>query len=502
MTFDGSGFTLWLLKRSKRCVAVDVGAESGRVVLGLFDGRTLALKVVHRFRKGPVRLLSGLHWNALGLFDELLQGLRAAGPFESLGVDTWGCDYALLDQRGALLGTPLHYRDRRTIGAPRRAFDSISSEELYVRTGIQPNRFNTIFQLLADTDAGVPFASVDRIAMIPDLLVFWLTGVLVTEGTVASTTGLADTLARAWAVDLVERLGLPTRPFRHALVQPGLDVGVVGPLYGLGHFPLVRTVASHDTASAFVGTPIASKGAAVISCGTWSLVGFEVGQPQLSSRAAAYGLSNEWGIDRTIRLLRNVTGLWLLEECRREWQRKGLHFDYEKLELMASQVSDEVAVFDPDLEVFEEPGAMLSRIAAVCREAHQPVPETPAEFTRAILLSLACKYKLALDGLVELTGHPLDVVHLVGGGSRNDLLCRLTADIVGVPVLAGPHEAAAAGNILVQLRAAGEFDSLEGMRDCVRESLMMRYYEPLKQTDVYERFLASVACGDPFSVAP
>jgi rhamnulokinase len=479
---------------------VDLGAESGRVVRGDLDGGHLSIEVVHRFENQPARLPDGLRWNVFGLFSEVLAGLHRVGEVTSIGVDAWGCDYALLDEAGRMVRIPFHYRDPRVAPVPARAFAAVSRDELYRRTGIQHLRINTVFQLLADAEERLPLDAADRIALIPDLINYWLTGVVVNEATVASTTGLVDAQTRTWARDLVKMLGLPEAPFRHDPVDPGVPVGHVAAHHGLTRSPLVRTVAAHDTASAFVAAPLASASEAVISCGTWSLVGLEVDKPCLSPDAAAANVSNEWGIEGTTRLLRNVMGLWLLQECRRQWERQGTSVDYDDLELLAAGVSDDVPLFNPDLELFLQPGDIPARVGAVCRETGQDVPRTEAELVRSILLSLVCKYKLVLEELERVTGRDVDVVHVVGGGARNELLCQLAADVIGAPVLAGPAEASAIGNILVQARAAGAFNSLEEMRICVSRSFPCAVYEPTGQSFVYERFLSVLETGDRIGV--
>jgi rhamnulokinase len=484
------------LKRYKTYVGVDLGAESGRVVAGDFDGDRLDIRVIHRFANRSVSLPDGLHWDVLGLLAETIHGLRGVREIAGLGVDAWGCDYALLDDRGRLLGLPFHYRDPRTVTVSERPVADVSREELFGRTGVQHLRFNTVYQLLADAEGGLPLERAARIALIPDLLTYWLTGTLVNEATIASSTSLADARTHDWAVDLVERLGLPPEPFQHRLTIPGTPVGEVLSVHGLGTKLTLTAVASHDTASAFAAAPVSSSGAAVISSGTWSVVGLEFDEPFLDVDAAAAGLGNEWGVDGTTRLLRNVAGLWLLQECRRQWAQHGSPVDYDELQLLAALAPDDVAVFDPDLDRFLEPGDMPSRIAAVCRETGQIPPARPAEFARSVLLSLVCKYRLVLESLEQVSGRSVEVIHIVGGGARNEVLCRLTADVLGVPVHAGPVEATAVGNILVQLRAVGHLASREEMRECVVRSFAPTVYEPAAGSSVYERFRSVTDVGD------
>jgi rhamnulokinase len=432
-----------------------------------------------------VRLPDGLHWNLLALFAETVEGLRRAAraaPVDGIGVDSWGVDYALLDRGGRVLGIPFHYRDPRTQGMVERAHDRVPREELYATTGIQTMPINTVFQLLAD-EGSPALAAADRIALVPDLFAFWLGGELANEATVASTTGLLDAREGTWARKLVARLGLPEAPFRGDVVEPGTSLGA-GP-----DGAVVRAVAGHDTASAFAGAPVAGPNAAILSSGTWSLLGVELDEPVLDERASRFNLTNERGVDGTIRLLRNVMGLWLVQECRRQWQ-----VDYDELHALAAEAPTDVPLFDPDDDVFLTPDDMPARIQEACAAAGQAAPETPGEVVRSVLVSLACKYRFVLDRLQRATGRVVDVVHVIGGGARNDLLCRLTADITGLSLLAGPAEATALGNVLVQARAEGGLASLGDLRAVAAESFRPVEYEPRADgggDETYGRFLAA-----------
>jgi rhamnulokinase len=461
--------------------AIDLGAESGRVVHGRFDGERVTLDVAHRFENRPVRLPDGLRWNLLTLFTEALAGLRGIdAPLRGVAVDTWGVDYALLDGDGRVLALPFHYRDARTEGMVARAHARVSAQELYAVTGIQTMPINTVFQLLADPVA--PRA--ERIALVPDLLSYWLSGELVNEVTNASTTGLLDARAGTWARGLIERLGLPAAPFAGDPVEPG---GTLGPL--LAHHEIaadVHVAAGHDTASAFVAAPVGGENAAILSSGTWSLLGLELDAPVLTDQAREFNLTNERGVDGTIRLLRNVMGLWLVQECHRHWDAP-----YEELRELAARARPDVPLFDPDDERFLRPGDMPARIGAACTEAGQPPPEGRGEIVRSALTSLACKYRLVLDRLELVTGREIEVVHVIGGGARNELLCRLTADLLGRPVLAGPVEATALGNVLMQARATGELGPLAELRAVAAASAEPVVYEPTGDADgVYRRFLS------------
>jgi rhamnulokinase len=464
--------------------AIDLGAESGRVVRGAFDGERVELAVVHRFPNRPVALPDGLRWNLLGLFAESLRGLAAAGPVAGVGIDAWGVDYALLDGRDRPLGLPFHYRDPRTAGMVARAHARVPREELYAVCGIQTLPINTVFQLLAD-EGSAALAAAERLAFVPDLLALWLTGVAANEATVASTSGLLDARSGTWARALIARLGLPAAPFAGDPVEPGVTLGpVLARHEAVAGVPL-HVVAAHDTASAYAAAPIRAPGAAVLSSGTWSLLGLELDAPVLDARAAAFNLTNERGVDGTTRLLRNVMGLWLVQECRRAWDA-----GYDELAALAAEARPDVPLFDPDDERLLAPDDMPAAIAAACRDRGQPAPATRGEIVRSALVSLACKYRLVLERLERATGRTVDCLHVIGGGARNALLCRLTADVTGRRVLAGPAEATALGNVLVQARAAGRLGSLAELRAVAAASVQPELYEPRAGASAdYDRFL-------------
>lgn len=463
--------------------AIDLGAESGRVVVGRLDGEQVALDVVHRFHNRPVRLPDGMHWNLMSLFAESLNGLGFADGVDGIGIDAWGVDYALLDGADRVLGLPFHYRDPRTEGMIERAHSRVPRDELYAVAGIQTIPINTVFQLLAD-EGSPALAAAERIALVPDLFALWLTGVLANESTIASTTGLLDARRATWARDIIDRLGLPAAPFGGDPVEPGVVLAPVLQHHGLGDVP-VHTVAGHDTASAFAAAPIRSPNAAILSSGTWSLLGLELDAPVLSAEAARYNLTNERGVEGTIRLLRNIMGLWLLQECRRHWEP----CTYDELTRLAGDARSDVALFDPDDERFLAPGDMPARIAQACRERGQEPPATKGEFARSILASLACRYRVVLEQLKRVSGRDVDVVHVIGGGARNRLLCQLTADVLGIPVLAGPVEATALGNVLVQARARGELGSFADLRAVAAASAQPVTYEPGDAAGIFERFV-------------
>jgi sugar (pentulose or hexulose) kinase len=462
--------------------AADLGASSGRVMLARVGPGQLSLAEVHRFPNVPVRVDGTLHWDILRLYGDVVDGLRAAASaaghgLAGLGIDSWGVDYGLLDQSGALLGNPVHYRDDRTAGIPEKVWARVSEPELYAVTGIQHLPFNTIYQLAAA--AGTPqLAAARTLLMIPDLLIYWLTGEIGAERTNASTTQLYDARHGRWAGELIERAGLPVSLFP-ALRSPGEMAGPVrAGVDEIAGLPVIA-VGSHDTASAVAAVPAAGRDFAYISSGTWSLVGMELDEPVLTEASRRAGFTNEAGLDGRIRYLHNVTGLWLLQESVRAWAAAGQPVDLTALLAEAAGRPALTSVVDTDDPVFLAPGDMPGRLAAACRAAGDRVPGTPAEMTRCILDSLALAYRRAILAVQELSGRPAAVIHMVGGGVRNELLCQLTADACGLPVIAGPVEAAALGNALVQARALGAAPGdLAGLRALVRDTQELRRFEP------------------------
>jgi rhamnulokinase len=473
--------------------AIDLGASTGRVALGRLAGDRMTLTDLHRFPNRPVRLPTGLHWNLLALFSESLAALKSAGPLRGIGVDTWGVDYALLDERGRLLGLPFHYRDGRSDAMVGPGFERVGHDEQYAVTGIQTLPINTVFQLLAD-EGTVALREASRLALVPDLLALWLGGELANERTNASTTGLLDARTGEWATALIERLGLPPRLFVE-LVEPGTRLATALPAHELGSVP-VYAVASHDTASAFAAAPVRDEHAAILSSGTWSLLGLELPEPVLSDAARDANLTNERGIDGTTRLLKNVMGMWLEQECARAW---GLA--HGEVFRAAATAPAGGPLFDPDDEVFLAPGDMPARIAVACARAGQPAPAGPGEIARAIFESLACKYRLVTECLEAVSGREVRRIHVLGGGARIELLCQLTAEITQRDVLAGPVEATALGNVLVQARAAGELGSHADLRAVATASATPLAYEPSGDADAadatYERFLEVTGLAPP-----
>jgi rhamnulokinase len=469
-------------RREAAAAAVDLGASSGRVMLARVGPGELSLAEVHRFPNVPVQVAGTLHWDILRLYGDVLDGLGAAAAtagrlLGGIGIDSWGVDYGLLDESGALLGNPVHYRDRRTDGVPEQVWARVPEADLYAVTGIQQLPFNTIYQLAAA--AGTPqLAAARTLLMIPDLLIYWLTGDVRAERTNASTTQLYDARQGEWASDLIERAGLPASLFP-PLRNPG---EVIGPVHaGLGELsgqPVVA-VGSHDTASAVVAVPASGPDFVYISSGTWSLVGMELDAPVLTGASRRAGFTNEAGVGGTIRYLHNVTGLWLLQESLRAWAAVGRPMDLDELLREAAGLAPLTSVVDTDDPVFLPPGDMPARLTQACARVGDPAPATPAEVARCILDSLALAYRRTIIAVQELSGRHADVIHMVGGGVQNELLCQLTADACGLPVIAGPVEAAALGNALVQARTMGVAPpDIEGLRALVRQTQELRRFEP------------------------
>ncbi|UYQ60399.1 rhamnulokinase [Streptomyces peucetius] len=464
----------------KSYAAVDLGASSGRVMAGRVGPGTLELTEAHRFPNRPVRLPEGLRWDMLGLYTGVLDGLRAAGGVDSVGIDGWAVDYGLLDADGALLGNPVHYRDPRTEGIAEAVRATVPADELYAATGLQDAPFNTLYQLeAARTSAQATYA--ERLLLVPDLITYWLTGEQGTELTNASTTGLIDPVTRDWSYGLARRLGVDLSLFA-PLRQPGDPAGVLRPevreLIGAAGPVPVTAVASHDTASAVAAVPATKERFAYICTGTWSLAGLELDAPVLTEESRTANFTNELGLDGTVRYLRNITGLWLLQECVRAWGDP----DLGELLRAAEGVPALRSVVDACDTAFLAPGRMPERIAEACRASGQPVPGSPAEITRCVLDSLALAHRRAIEDAQRLAGHPVDVVHVVGGGARNALLCRLTADACGLPVVAGPAEAAAFGNVLVQAQAQRVVGDRWHMRDLLTRTQPLTRYEPQGDT--------------------
>jgi rhamnulokinase len=467
---------------SAHFLAFDLGAESGRAVLGRLRHGILDVSEVHRFVNEPVRQNGSLHWDILRLWLEVKRGLERASTLrvESVGVDTWGCDYALVGEQGTLIQNPYHYRDRRTDGVMDRVFARVTAEQIYAVTGIQFLPFNTLYQLYAACqatprliDAAMMFGT------IPDLINYWLTGTMACEFTNATTTQFIDARTRSWATGLLNDLDVPTR-----LLPPVIESGtIVGPMGNDAPGSLLGTPvvapACHDTGSA-VAAVRADGHRAFLSSGTWSLLGTELSAPVITPRAQELNFTNEGGVCGTTRLLKNIAGLWLLQSCRRNWADQGHQFEYEELLRLAGEHPHAFrSLFDPDHPSFLHPQSMVSAIAAYCRETGQPEPDGPAGYVRAILESLAFKYRVVIESIEEITGSSITELRIVGGGSKNRLLNQFTADCTGRTVIAGPVEASALGNIAMQMVATGTVSSLSEARAIIEQSFPVERFVPI-----------------------
>jgi len=476
------------MTETKNYLAIDLGAESGRTILGSLDDGKLTLSETHRFPNGPVWLPDGLHWDVLRLWTEIKAGIsatveRGIKP-DGLGLDTWGVDFALLDRQGALLGNPFHYRDSRTDGMLEAAFQCMQREEIFTHTGIQFMQLNSLYQLLAMVRAKAPTLEVAQtFVTIPDLFNYWLSGEISNEFTNATTTQCLDPVERDWALPVLDALEIPTHLFG-TVSAPGTLLGTLVPEVatetGAGDIKVILP-ACHDTGSAVVAVPAQNQDFAWISSGTWSIMGAEVRQPALGNRALACNFTNEGGAFNTWRLSKNIMGLWLVQECRREWQRQGQDHSYDELTHLASESPAFLAVVDPDDGDFFHPGNMPDKIRNYCARTGQQIPQTKGEVLRVVLESLALKYRWVLERLEELTGKRLDPLHIIGGGTQNRLLNQFTADATGRMVVTGPVEATAIGNVLMQAIGLGDLNSFSELRAVVRDSFAVEEYYPSKQ---------------------
>jgi rhamnulokinase len=464
-------------------LAFDLGAGSGRAILGTLAGRTLRIEEVARFPNSMINVLGHLHWNAFSLFEEIKRGLAACpakGILQSAAVDSWGVDFSLLASDGSVLGLPYAYRDARTDGSMESFFEIVPRERVYELTGIQFMQFNSLFQLHAMRRGRSPLLEAARsLLFMPDLFNYLLTGARKTDFTFATTSQLFNPRKRAWEEELLAALDLPAGMMQE-IVEPGtrigeLDAGVRRET-GAGPLPVIA-VASHDTGSAVAAVPAEGKDWAYISSGTWSLMGIETDEPIINRKVLDLNFTNEGGVGGTIRFLKNICGLWLLEQCREAWAGEGA-VGYDELLRGAEGAPSFGSLIDPDDKSFLNPENMPAAIAAFCDKTGQAAPRSPAGFVRAILESLALKYRFTLDQLRRVSPMPVNRIHVIGGGSRNALLCRFTADATGLPVFAGPAEATAVGNIMVQALAAGSVGSLQAMRRVIGNSFEPVRYEP------------------------
>jgi rhamnulokinase len=468
-------------------LGIDLGAESGRVMAGLWNGRRIRLEELHRFANGPVQIGDTLRWDVLRLWAEIQNGLAIAAKrfgkaIVSVGVDTWGVDFVLLSKTGEMLGQPFQYRDTRTRGMMSQAFRRVPRAKIFVESGLQFMELNTLYQLLAlKKQSPELLEAADCFLMMPDFLNWCLCGAKAVEFTNATTTQILNPKTRTWSAHLLKQFGLPKNIFPK-VVEPGTTLGKlresVAEKTGLSRIPVIAP-ATHDTGSAVVGVPTKNTGKAnwaYLSSGTWSLLGVEVQEAKLSARTLELNLTNEGGVDGTYRLLKNIMGLWLVQNCKRAFAAKGRNYEYADLVRLAGKAPASRSVVDPDDAQFLNPPDMPGAIQAFCKKTKQQIPRTDGEVVRCAYESLALKYKIVLDGLEEVTGERIEVIHIVGGGSKNDLLNQFTANASGRPVLAGPVEATVLGNLLLQVRAAGGLKSLSSIREAVRASTGMQEF--------------------------
>ncbi|HBN75820.1 MAG TPA: rhamnulokinase [Planctomycetaceae bacterium] len=483
-------------------LGIDLGAESGRVMAGRFDGTRLQLDELHRFANGPTNIAGTLRWNLVGLWKEILIGLTKAAErygdsIVSVGVDTWGVDYVLLSKTNEVLGIPYNYRDTRNEGMMNVAFSRVPKAEIFAQSGLQFMEINSLYQLLAmQKEHPDVLAIVDKFLMIPDYFHWLLCGSRVVEFTNATTSQCFHPTENNWAYDMLNKFELPTEIFPE-VVTPGTQLGTLRECImketGLGKIPIV-TPPTHDTAAAVAAVPTEHTGKAnwaYISSGTWSLIGVEVQDAILTDAALKMNVTNEGGVDGTYRLLKNVMGLWLVQGCKRAYEKQGRVYDYAELTMLAEEAEPFRSLVDPNDHPFLHPDDMTVALQQWCKDHCQPVPETPGQLVRCALESLALKYRNVLEGIQELTGENVEVIHIVGGGSNSDLLNQFTANACGVPVITGPVEATVMGNLLIQARTAGEVESLSEIRKIVRQSTESRRFEPQNSSEwqtAYERF--------------
>jgi rhamnulokinase len=475
-------------------IAVDLGAESGRVMLGrIADGR-LTLEQIHRFGNGPTQEQGALRWNFRVLLQEIKTGIRMAaqavdGAVGGIGVDTWGVDFGLLDADGLLLEDPYHYRDSRTNGMMDKAFAIMPKRRIYENTGIQFMQLNSLYQLLAMRLANSDvLAKADRLLFMADLISYFLCSEAFGEYTLASTSQMMDMRTGQWSQSIFEELGLPLK-IMPKIIMPGTVVGdLTKPavdLIGCGPIPVIA-VGSHDTASAVLGVPASGDRWAYLSSGTWSLMGVELPGAIVNDKTFQYEFTNEGGVENTIRLLKNIMGLWLVQECKRQWQREGQDLSYGELTQMATESKPFFGYINCDNSDFLAPGDMPARINKCLADSGQQPTQDKGQMVRLVLESLALKYRRVLSAIEDVTGSTVDVLHIVGGGIQNELLCQFTADATGRKVITGPIEATASGNILMQAKATGQLQSIAEARAVIRNSFEMKEYQP-QDTSLWER---------------
>ncbi|MEK4235604.1 rhamnulokinase [Paenibacillus sp. FSL H7-0714] len=468
-----------------KLLAIDLGASSGRVMLGIYDGDKLQMEEIHRFENTPVQVNGHLYWDTLRLFHEMKQGVQKAfrqhGELTSLSVDTWGVDYGFIDKKGMMLYSPHHYRDRRMEAHLLKLEALLSPAEQFRMTGLQPSVINTLYQLFSDfQDNDSLMETADTILMMPDLFHYLFSGIKAAESTIWSTSGLVDAVTGELSSELFNRLGIPSSLVPQQ-VHAGTVIGSILPIIqeelNIGPMKVIAG-ASHDTASAVASIPYIRKDeAAFLSCGTWSLVGMETPEPVISEKSYEYGFTNERCYGNSNRLLKNTTGLWILQELQRNWAKAGENFSQSEMVELAQTINGAPAIIDPNDQLFSTPGVMMQRIQEYCERTGQQPPNTKAEFIRVILESLAQSYCRTIEEMEEITGKTITIIHMVGGGIQNELLCQLTADATGREVVAGPVEASGIGNIIVQLAALGKLE-VSKAKEFVARSFTFKTYQP------------------------
>lgn len=482
---------------AKRVLAFDFGASSGRAIIGTLDNGKITLNEVHRFSNDPVTVNGTFYWDVLRLFHEIKQGLlkaKQAGGFDSIGIDTWGVDFGLLDKDGVLLENPVHYRDKRNIGMVEKAAKYIGKDEMYKLTGIQFMDFNTAFQLLSIKENRPELlARAQSLLFMPDLFAYFLTGNKVSEYSIATTSQLVDINTRDWSKEMLEKLGLPEKIFNR-IVPSGSVTGYLSDEIceelGLEKVPVIA-VCGHDTQSAVTAVPSEKEDFAFISSGTWSLFGTETKKPIVNDLSYSFNVTNEGGFGYSTAFLKNICGLWLIQESRRQWIREGKEYSYAELEKAALREKPFARFIDPDAPEFAVPGNLPARITEYCRRTGQSVPENEGQTVRCIYESLALRYRAVLEGIEKCTGKNYDSLNVVGGGTKDTLLCKMTADACNITVYAGPIEATVMGNVAVQLISGGDIADVVEARRIIANSGQLKCYSPENTAawdEAYEKF--------------
>jgi sugar (pentulose or hexulose) kinase len=488
-----------VVMKTKNMMAFDMGASSGRGLVGKFDGNKIDVEILHQFSNFPVEITGHYYWDVLRLYQEMKQSLlkfsqTIGKDLGGIAIDTWGVDYGLIDRQGELLGNPYSYRDSRVDGMFDEAFRRISKETIYQKTGIAFMWFNTIYQLLA-TRCQQPemFDNASSLLHMPDLLSYFLCGEKASEYTMASTGQCVETKNRSWCFEILNALEIPDKIFL-PLQQPGTIRGSLLPKLaeevGLGTVPVIA-VGGHDTASAVVAVPASSERFAYISSGTWSLFGTEIPEAIINEKTLSRNFTNEGGVENTFRLLRNVMGLWIIQECRRIWENEGDSMSFDQMVKLAESAKPFTCLIDPDNLVFATPGNMPQRIQEFCQKTGQPVPTDKGQIIRCVYESLALRYRHTMNGLEEIVGYSLPTLHIVGGGSKNNLLNQFTADALNRPVICGPTEATAIGNVMIQAKALGLVKDRFEIRQIIRNSFSLSTFEPKNPKlwdDAFQRF--------------